>query len=168
MEWIGFGVALVAVAITFWTWGRFRGAMSQLESEHMQNVKAIESEHDSRVNRMNREATKTQDKKSVALVNDLAPAIDALLEAIRLQPDDDGLRGIEKGVRQAFARNGIEIVAPEVGEAFSATFHEAIESRASDLERGRVAELFRVGWKMNSRCVRPALVAVSSGNSEEE
>lgn len=168
MSWIGFGVALIAVAITFWTWGRFRGAMSQLESNHEQKLKAIESEHTKRIDRVSREAEKTKHDSATALVKDLAPAMDAITEALKLTPDDDGLTAIQDALMQGFSRHNVDTISPDVGEPFSPTLHEAIESRPSEIPRGKIAEVFRVGWRRNDVCVRPALVAVSAGAETKE
>ncbi len=101
----------------------------------------------------------------------LVPVIDSL-EAALAQPDQDATAwqaGVEATLRQltgAFERNAMVEVAPAAGDRFDPHLHQAIATIASDQPEGAVAQLLQKGYTIAERVLRPALVMVSSGQTE--
>lgn len=101
----------------------------------------------------------------------LVPIIDSL-EAALGQPDQDASAwqsGVDATLRQliaAFDRNAMKAVAPAPGDRFDPHVHQAIASIPSSQSEGTVAQLLQKGYTIADRVLRPALVMVSSGQSD--
>jgi molecular chaperone GrpE len=87
-----------------------------------------------------------------ALEND--PALTALLDGVVLA---------ERDYRGALERHGIVVVDP-VGQPFNPHHHQAVmEQENPDVPTGTVLQVFQVGYLIEDRCLRPAMVVVSKG-----
>lgn len=75
-----------------------------------------------------------------------------------------GLNMTESQLIKVFNKHGLESIAPKEGEKFDPNFHEALfqvpiqskETQAADT----VAVVQKIGYKLHSRTLRPALVGV--------
>ena len=79
--------------------------------------------------------------------------------------------GVEVTLRQlnsAFERNLLKEVAPGAGDVFDPHQHQAISAVPSDLPEGTVAQLLQKGYTIADRVLRPALVMVSTGKTQQE
>lgn len=76
----------------------------------------------------------------------------------------EGLTMTETQLQKVFTRNGLEMINPPEGEKFDPNFHEALfEQQVPGKESGTVAVVTKVGYKLHSRTLRPALVGVFKG-----
>jgi molecular chaperone GrpE len=110
------------------------------------------------------------------VVRDLLPAIDNLRRAIESMPPGDALDGptqklltgveaTEHGLLEALAKHGIRRISP-LGEIFDPTQHQAmLEITDSALPAGTVAQVLQPGYFHHDRLLRPAMVAVTKGDS---
>lgn len=80
-------------------------------------------------------------------------------EAIR-----EGVDLTLKNLSKAFEKSGVEEINP-VGEKFDPHKHQAISQVPSELPANTVAQVFQKGYLLEGRVLRPALVAVSSGQA---
>lgn len=72
----------------------------------------------------------------------------------------DGLLMTEAQLQKVFKKNGLEKINP-VNEKFDPYSHEALFQLAfPDKDAGTVAIVEKVGYKLNGRTLRPALVGV--------
>jgi len=101
------------------------------------------------------------------LVRELLPVLDDLeraLDAAERHEEAallDGVRLVEKALRTALAKEGIEEI-PTDGP-FDPHVHEALLSRPEDgAEPGSVLEVVQRGYRLGDRVVRPARVIVCS------
>ena len=73
----------------------------------------------------------------------------------------EGLTMTETQLHKVFTRNGLEMINPPEGEKFDPNFHEALfEQPVPGKEPGTIAIVTKVGYKLHSRTLRPALVGV--------
>ncbi|HVJ77383.1 MAG TPA: nucleotide exchange factor GrpE [Hyphomicrobium sp.] len=87
-----------------------------------------------------------------AVEND--PALKTLLDGVMLA---------ERDYRGVLERHGIVVVDP-VGQPFNPHHHQAVmEQENADVPAGTVLQVFQVGYLIDDRCLRPAMVVVSRG-----
>lgn len=79
----------------------------------------------------------------------------------------DGMKMIQGEFDKAFQELGVECI-DAVGQEFDPNLHEAVGQEASDtVPAGKVIRQWSCGYKTGSRLLKPAMVVVSSGKSEE-
>jgi molecular chaperone GrpE len=67
-------------------------------------------------------------------------------------------------LKTTLAAHGLKEINPPPGEKFDPHQHEAISTQShSEIADGAIAQVFRVGYSLNERILRPAAVVVSSG-----
>jgi len=75
----------------------------------------------------------------------------------------DGVVLAERDYRTAIERHGIKTIDP-VEQAFNPHHHQAVmEQENADVAAGTVLQVFQVGYLLEDRCLRPAMVVVSRG-----
>jgi len=75
----------------------------------------------------------------------------------------DGVVLAERDYRGALERHGIEMLDP-VGQPFNPHHHQAVMQQENpDVPAGTVLQVYQVGWLLEDRCLRPAMVVVSKG-----
>lgn len=74
----------------------------------------------------------------------------------------EGLELTEKNLMLVLSRHGI-VAVPGKGSKFDPNVHQAIANIPSDEDKGYVAEVMQTGFKLGSRTLRAAMVAVSTG-----
>ncbi len=126
--------------------------------------------------RFARERQELTESQRVSVLKEILPVIDSCekgLESLEEQASSEevkvyheGLELLLKGLKGVLAR--FEVVeVPGVGQKFDPMVHEAlfVEER-EDHTDGEVLELFRKGYSMRSRLLRPAQVKVASTPSD--
>ena len=92
-------------------------------------------------------------------VDDSAAAVSAMREGMDLT---------RKQLLAAFENFGMEEINPEPGSVFDANFHQAITMLPSDeIPANHISEVFRKGYRIHDRLLRPAMVIVASGSAGE-
>jgi molecular chaperone GrpE len=75
----------------------------------------------------------------------------------------DGVVLAERDYRTGLERHGIKIIDP-AGQPFNPHHHQAVmEQENADVPAGTVLQVFQVGYLLEDRCLRPAMVVVSRG-----
>lgn len=88
---------------------------------------------------------------------------DALETDPALQSLLDGVVLAERDYRGALERHGIVIVDP-VGQPFNPHHHQAVmQQENAEVPDGTVLQVLQVGYLLEDRCLRPAMVIVSKG-----
>ena len=76
------------------------------------------------------------------------------------------LEGVELTMREllnVFKKHGIEVIAPEVGDAFDPQHHQAMfEAPVPGTKAGDIIQVAAEGFMLHDRLLRPAQVGVSS------
>lgn len=75
----------------------------------------------------------------------------------------EGLTMTKAQLNQVFKRHGLEQVNP-LNEKFNPNLHEALfQQQVQNAEPNTVVVVSKIGYKLHDRCIRPALVGVSTG-----
>lgn len=110
----------------------------------------------------------------LSVSDNLARALEAVGEDARAKLSENGtslLEGIEitqKELNAVLGRNGVTEIEAEPGTVFDPNLHQAVSKIPSVHAEGAIAALFQPGWKIGERTLRAAMVAVSSGDTENE
>ena len=74
----------------------------------------------------------------------------------------DGLTMTEAQLNKVFTKNGLVKIDPPPGEKFNPNIHEALfqQPLSGDSLQGTVAAVTKIGYKLHTRTIRPALVGV--------
>jgi len=106
------------------------------------------------------------------LARDLLPVHDNLKRAIETVTDGqrEGSEALIEGVeltlrelRNVFAKHGITIIDPEIGDRFDPQHHEAMfEAPVPGTNAGEIIQVSAQGFMLHDRILRPAQVGVSS------
>ena len=108
------------------------------------------------------------------LIKDLLQVIDNLENAINHSENENSfnalIEGVEltlKGLKDTLAKSGMEEVKT-LEEDFDPCFHHAVHEEPSDsVEKGKILKVFQKGYTLNQRLIRPAMVVISKGNSDD-
>jgi molecular chaperone GrpE len=123
------------------------------------------------VKRHQRELTDRARYDGESLARDILPAIDDLERALQHIGESaasvsSGVELVLKGLLAALQRNGVERI-DAAGKPFDPAEHEAVTMVASsEVPSGTVMEVFRQGYKIRDRLLRPAMVSVSKAADE--
>ena len=106
--------------------------------------------------------------KDEAWVLDVLPVLDHFGQALKhipLEAKDSawvqGMVHIERELQDVLKKHGVERF-PSIGQAFDPMLHESVKSEQRDgSPPGTVLEEHAAGYRINSRIIRPAKVAVS-------
>lgn len=90
---------------------------------------------------------------------DSDPALKTLLDGVVLA---------ERDFRAILERHGVKMIDAS-GQPFNPHQHQAVmEQENPDVPSGTVLQVFQVGYMLDDRCLRPAMVAVSRGGPKSQ
>lgn len=96
-------------------------------------------------------------------LNDLERALESIPAEATGAPWVDGLRLIDRSLRSALERAGLERIATQ-GQPFDPRVHEALlQEETPDRPEGEVVRELQPGYRLGDRVVRPAQVSVARG-----
>mgnify|MGYP000633952686 CR=1 FL=1 len=126
--------------------------------------------------RADRERQEAMKYAAAPLAKDLLGVADNLRRALESVPAEkaqgdetvqnllSGVEMTEKELLDAFAKHGIEKIAPDAGERFDPHRHEAMYEVPTDEQKpGSVVHVVQYGYLLNDRLLRPARVGVAKG-----
>lgn len=106
------------------------------------------------------------------LARDLLPVYDALTRALEAVGDEQKasaaglIEGVELTLRElgnVFAKHGITVLNPEIGDRFDPQLHEAMfEAPVPGSIAGNIIQVMGHGFMLHDRLLRPVKVGVSS------
>lgn len=82
------------------------------------------------------------------------------LELASNHSNDEGIKKIYQKLMQILSDDGVECIDP-IDSTFDSLEHEAVESLPG--ENGKVVKVLQKGFKLNSKVLKPAIVAVGNG-----
>lgn len=154
--------------------GETSSALAEMRAErdryHDQWVRA-RADFENFRKRIDRERAEERSQAGAAIARDVLPVLDnlerALANASEGDPFRDGVALIQRQLRDALTRAGLEPIET-VGEMFDPVFHEAVVTeRTSRFEPNRVLEEIQRGYLFRGRVLRPALVKVAVSPAEQ-
>jgi len=133
-----------------------------------------QAEMDNIIKRNKKEKEEWVKYSNESLIKDLLQVIDNLENAINHSGNENSfnalIEGVEltlKGLKDTLAKSGLEEVKT-FGEDFDPCFHHAVQEESSDtVEKGKILKEFQKGYTLNQRLIRPAMVIISKGNSDD-
>jgi len=130
--------------------------LARAQADFQNSRKRLEAEADQRLSYAN-----------ANLVKALLPVIDNLERAVSVDPNTDpasiikGIQVVMDQFNKVLASQHIEAIAPQAGDPFDPTQHEALMQQPSNLPPNHVTQLLQKGYRLHDRTLRPAQVAVS-------
>lgn len=122
--------------------------------------------------RADRDRREAENYGGSKLARDLLPVYDAMKRALETTTEEQKqvsaalLEGVDLTMREllnVFAKHGVTIIAPEIGDVFDPNRHEAMfEAPLPGTRAGEIIQVEAEGFLLNDRMLRPAKVGVSS------
>lgn len=161
-------------------------AMDQAAAEMAAEVETLRAERDDFKDRFMRALADAENVRKRAdrdrreaemygatrLARDLLPIYDNLRRALDVVTDDTRsqnpafVEGIDLTMREivsVFGKHGVQVIAPQVGDRFDPTIHEAMfEAPVPGTRAGDIIQVASEGFFLHDRLLRPAKVGVSS------
>jgi len=139
-------------------------ALQQERDDLLDTTRRLQADFENYRKRMLREQTALMERATEGLVEQLLPVVDSFeLALLSLDDVDENVRkGIELTYAEFFGvleRAGLERI-DALGAEFDPNEHEAVAQDDGDGEP-HVSEVFRTGWKLKGRVLRPAMVKVT-------
>jgi len=122
--------------------------------------------------RADRDRREAENYGGSKLARDMLPVFDALKRALDAAGEEvrsaapaliEGVELTQRELLNVFARHGVQAVAPQVGDKFDPTVHEAMfEAPVPGTVAGDIIQVMDSGFMLHDRLLRPAKVGVSS------
>jgi molecular chaperone GrpE len=134
---------------------------SELEHDYLNDLKRLQADFDNYRKRMMRQQAEVSARAGARIIERLLPVLDSFERALEHAPDDEGLVQVQKELMTALQAEGLSLI-DALGNRFDPHFHEAVESREDpDVTEPTVEEVYRSGYTLGSKVIRPAMVVVS-------
>ena len=146
---------------------------AESEKQHDQMLRTI-AEFDNSRKRTEREKEESLKYALDSFVKELIPAIDSIERAIQSTRESEdfaalaeGVEMIYKGILSTLEKRGV-IPIGAVNELFDPMQHEAVmHVESEDVPENHVIEEWQKGYLLHNRVIRPSMVSVSKGKSEQ-
>lgn len=96
---------------------------------------------------------------------DILDNIEKANDSVKKSKDYDafvqGLEMIEQQFKNILKEEGLVEIETKIGDDFDVKFHDAIMTIESDLEPGKIAQVFQKGYQIKDKIIRHAKVATS-------
>lgn len=101
--------------------------------------------------------------RAMGVAEKILPVMDAVNAALSHNPNDEGIKTMERALQNAFAQIGI-VKIESVGEILNPQFHNAIQMVDKPDEKtatNTITEELQTGYMFGDTVLRPAMVVVS-------
>ena len=146
---------------------------AQSEEQHDQMLRTI-AEFDNSRKRAEREKEESLKYALESFVKELIPTIDSIERAIQSTKESqdvdalvEGVEMIYKGLLSTLEKRGVTPIEA-VNKPFDPMQHEAVmHVESEDVPENNVIEEWQKGYMLHNRVIRPSMVSVSKGKSEQ-
>jgi molecular chaperone GrpE len=118
--------------------------------------------------RLEAEADQRAQYANASLIKSLLPVIDNFERALAQDPSKSDTATLLKGMQivhdqwlNVLKQQQVQEIAPQPGDPFDPTRHEALMQSPSQFPPGSVVQLLQKGYALHDRTLRPAQVSVS-------
>lgn len=146
--------------------------ITELEETVAKLRQALSNEREEFKNYKDRAKKREKQAKETAVsevIEDMSDVHNSLQRALDQDEAMDIREGVESTLRNfdtVLSEYDIELIDPDLGENPDATRHEVMmKDSFEDIESGRIANVFSVGYERDDRVLKPAKVVVSSGSN---
>ena len=109
------------------------------------------------------------------IIAEVLPVIDNLERAIEhvtaggdLKQLLAGVESVHRQLLNVLSKEGVTLIDP-FGQPFDPNLHQAMAQREdAEVAEGTVVDVYQKGYEMHGKCIRPAMVVVSSGQAARE
>ncbi len=134
--------------------------IAKLKDQLMRNI----AEYDNYRKRTAKERTELTPEITARIVTEFLPVMDNLERALQTECTDENYKKGVEMIRDAFSETleklGVESVPTE---DFDPSIHQAVQQvESEELESGKIASVFQNGYRIGTRVIRFAMVAVVS------
>jgi len=101
--------------------------------------------------------------RAMGVAEKILPVMDAVTAALKHNPDDEGIKTMERALQNAFAQIGI-VKIESIGEILNPQFHNAIQMVDKPDEKtptNTIIDEMQTGYMFGDTVLRPAMVVVS-------
>jgi molecular chaperone GrpE len=140
------------------------------QHDYLEDLKRLQAEFDNFRKRMIREQTDIAARAGARLVERLLPVLDSLERALEHSGESEGVALVRKELLNALRAEGLEEV-DALNHRFDPHLHEAVESHEDpDVSEATVITVYRTGYRLGGRVLRPAMVGVArpAENTEQD
>lgn len=132
--------------------------IAKLKDQLMRNI----AEYDNYRKRTAKERTELTPEITARIVTEFLPVMDNLERALQTECTDENYKKGVEMIRDAFSETleklGVERVPTE---DFDPSIHQAVQQvESEELESGKIASVFQNGYRIGTRVIRFAMVAV--------
>ena len=113
--------------------------------------------------------------RAEGFIDNLLPVLDSFHIVLSKEVEDPSLKNylvgfqyIYRNLVSVLENEGVNEIAPKIGDKFDASIMNAVETEESEGEEGLVLRVITNGYKLHDRLVRPANVVVSAKPSIKE
>jgi molecular chaperone GrpE len=129
-------------------------------SDYLNDLRRLQAEFDNYRKRMIKEQTAVARRTAARLIERLLPVLDNFDAAVSHGQGGTGIELVYKELKTVLESEGLEEITAD-GAPFDPAVHEAVETRESpDVTEMTVAQVYRRGYRLDGRVLRPAMVAV--------
>lgn len=139
---------------------------------YMQNWQRAAADYQNFKRRVEEERSETARFASAALIINLLPLVDDLERALQNVDTHlagltwvDGIRLILRKFQAVLEMSGVEEIQAD-GQTFDPSLHEAVSQAPG--EENKVLAVVQKGYRLGDRVIRPAMVVVGQGSSENQ
>jgi len=100
-------------------------------------------------------------KNILDIVDNLEKANESVKKSNDYEALVKGLEMIEQQIKSVLKEEGLSEIETNVGDNFDVNIHDALMAVDSDLEPGKIAQIFQKGYKIKDKVIRHAKVATS-------
>ncbi|MEA2434421.1 MAG: molecular chaperone GrpE [Actinomycetota bacterium] len=130
------------------------------ERDYLGDLQRLQAEFDNYRKRMMKEQTALTSRATAQFITRLLPVLDNFERAIAHGEGGEGVALVFKSLRETLESEGLSEI-PAKGVPFDPTVHEAVQSHEADVEQPIVESLFRRGYTLGDKVIRPAMVVVA-------
>jgi molecular chaperone GrpE len=101
--------------------------------------------------------------RAMGVAEKILPVMDAVTAALKHNPDDEGIKSMERAIQNSFAQIGI-VQIDSVGKMLNPQFHNAIQivdKPTPETETNTIVDELQTGYMFGDTVLRTAMVVVS-------
>ncbi len=101
--------------------------------------------------------------RAMGVAEKILPVMDAVVAALKHNPNDEGIKSMERAIQNAFAQIGI-VKIESVGEILNPQFHNAIQmvdKPTPNTKTNTIVDEMQTGYMFGDTVLRTAMVVVS-------
>lgn len=124
---------------------------------------------------LEKEHSQAMKYRAEGFIDGLLPVLDSFHMALMNEPTDPALKNyltgfqyIYRNLVAALENEGVSEIAPNVGDKFSASTMNAVDTVEDEGEENIIKRVYAKGYKLHDRIVRPAMVTVSVKPKKQE